>query len=73
MNDDFWNELYKDIPIPIQDGEKTTRMMIDELEREIDFHTMRSQIKRWVKEGKLISVGARIVEGKLSQAYKAVK
>jgi hypothetical protein len=72
MNDDFWNELYRDVPIEIQEGEKTLRMMIEEIDRGMTHDTMKAQVKRWIKEGKIVSVGFRIVGGKLAQAYKAV-
>jgi len=73
MNDDFWNELYKDVPVEIQEGEKTIRMMIEETGKNFMHTTMQLQINRWIKEGKLIYVGRRILpDGKIAKAYKAV-
>ena len=69
---DAWGTLYADVPIVIQEGEKTVRMMTQELGREIEFKTMQRQIKTWVKEGRLVSVGKRIDQGKLAEAYKMV-
>jgi hypothetical protein len=69
---DFWEELYKAVPILIQPGEKTIPMMMDELDREVTHNTMSNQVKQWVKEGKLVSVGMRISNGKLAKAYKPV-
>jgi len=72
-NDDFWKELYKDVPIPLKPGEKTVPMMIDEIpDRSCEYQTMSNMVKKWVKEGKLVSVGMRISNGKLAQAYKVV-
>ena len=61
MNDEFWDELYKDIPIPLQPGEKSIPMMM--LETNVTgYHCIERQVKKWVKEGKLIYVGIRIGE-----------
>ena len=68
-----WEELYKDVPILIQSDEKTIPMMISELDRPVEYSTMKRQVKLWVAEGKLVSVGKRIDgNGKLSEAYKVV-
>jgi hypothetical protein len=67
---DFWNELYKDVPIMLQPGEKTVSMMIEEIGRAMEFDTMKRNVNRWVKEGKLISVGTRLVKGRHAQAYR---
>ena len=68
-----WEELYKDVPNLLQEGEKTVPMMILELERPIEYSTMKRQVKTWLQEGKIISVGKRIDHnGKLSEAYKVV-
>ena len=68
-----WQELYAEVPILIQEGEKTVRMMMDELGRDIEFKTMQRQIKMWVNDGKLKSIGKRIdPNGKLAEAYKVV-
>ena len=68
-----WEELYKDVPILIQSDEKTIPMMISELDRPVEYSTMKRQVKLWVAEGKLKSVGKRIDgNGKLSEAYKVV-
>jgi len=73
MNDAFWDELYADVPRPIQPGEKTIQMMIEDTGREdMDFKTMRRQVRVWVRAGRLVSVGNRIYNGKLAEAYKAV-
>jgi hypothetical protein len=70
---DFWNELYKDIPEPLQSGEKTVNMMIEETGKEMNHHSMDKQIKKWVSDGKLICVGNRItVGGYRAKAYKLV-
>ena len=61
IEDGFWEELYKDIPLPLQPGEKTIAMMIEELG--IDRHSMDRQINKWIKEGKLICVGERLTIG----------
>lgn len=71
MNNGFWEELFKDVPVMLQDGEKTISMMINELGRPMDFKTMQNQVKRWVAEGKLEPVGKRIVaNGKAAEAYR---
>ena len=68
-----WEELYKDVPILIQSDEKTIPMMISELDRPVEYSTMKRQVKLWVAEGKLVSVGKRIDgKGKLSEAKKVV-
>ena len=68
-----WEELYKDVPILIQSDEKTIPMMISELDRPVEYSTMKRQVKLWVAEGKLVSVGKWIDgNGKLSEAYKVV-
>lgn len=68
-----WDELYQDVPNLIQAGEKTVPMMINELGRPMEFKTMQRQVKKWLAEGKLTSVGKRIdANGKLAEAYKVV-
>ena len=68
-----WQELYKDVPTMLQADEKTVPMMISELDRPVEYSTMKRQVKLWVAEGKLVSVGKRIDgNGKLSEAYKVV-
>lgn len=70
-HDDFWEELYKEIPIPLQPGEKTIPMMIEELGRHCEHGTMDIKVKKWVAEGKLIFVGIRMTDsGRLSKAYR---
>ena len=60
-HDEFWDELYKDIPIPLQPGEKSIPMMM--LENNVTgYHCMERQVKKWIKEGKLTCVGDRIGE-----------
>jgi hypothetical protein len=72
-DDSFWEELYKDIPIPLQPGEKTLPMMIEDIGRKIDHHTMTKQVDKWIEEGKLIFVGIRITNtGNIAKAYKKV-
>jgi len=69
-HDEFWDELYKDIPIPLQPGEKSIPMMM--LENNVTgYHCMERQVKKWIKEGKLICVGERIgEEGHYVKAYR---
>lgn len=73
MDDAFWKELYTDIPIPLQPGEKTIPMMMEEIGSSIDRHTMERQIKKWIEEGKLEYVGERITAtGNRAKAYKKI-
>jgi hypothetical protein len=70
MNDEFWDELYKDIPLPLQPGEKTITMMMEEI-GSLDRHSMDRQIAKWIVEGKLICVGERLTIGNnRAKAYK---
>ena len=69
-HDEFWDELYKDIPIPLQPGEKSIPMMIQET-NVTGYHCVERQVKKWVKEGKLIYAGIRISDtGHYVKAYK---
>jgi len=73
MNDDFWEELYKDIPEPLQPGEKTVTMMMEEIGN-LDRKSMERQIAKWIAEGRLICVGERFTIGNnRAKAYKAAQ
>ena len=72
MNDDAWDELLKDIPIELQPGEVTVPMLIERLDRPIDYKTMKKQVERWVEEGKAVRVGKRIYNNASAEAYKVI-
>jgi len=71
IEDGFWEELYKDIPLPLQPGEKTIAMMIEELGNNMDRKSMERQASKWIREGKLICVGDRLTIGNnRAKAYR---
>jgi hypothetical protein len=70
IDDKFWEEIYRDIPIALQPDEKTIPMMIEESGRECDYKTMSRQVKLWIREGKLVFVGMRMYNGNYAKAYK---
>ena len=52
-----WQALYTDVPPELAEGEKTAGMIAAELG--VHPGTARTLIKKWLKEGRLVSVGYR--------------
>jgi Mn-dependent DtxR family transcriptional regulator len=65
--EEFWRQIYNSVLIEPQEGEKTIGMIAKELG--VSYHTARYMVIRWVKEGRLISVGKRLVNGREMDAW----
>lgn len=68
LPDEFWKELYEDIPAQLELGEKTRSMIAADLH--CDIKTAQKIIDEWVKKGRLVPVGERMVRGKKLPAWK---
>jgi len=72
MDDDTWDDIYNMFTQPLQEGEKTIKMMMEERGIKTSRRAMQDRVDRFVIDGKLIFVGKRLVGSRLSNAYKLV-
>lgn len=71
LTDEFLDELFHDIPRPIEPGEITIRMVSSRYG--CTEGTARGWIEKKVAEGVLESIGKRLVKGRTSQAWRKMK
>lgn len=72
---DLWNALYANVPKvapPLGPNEKTKMMIAAELNK--DSRRIQPVIDKWLKEGKIVSVGMRRYQnGTEAEAYRPVE
>jgi hypothetical protein len=71
LPDNFWEELYSDIPKPPQPGEKTLSDIAIDLQ--CDRRRARQIVEKWVADKKLEYAGKRIVRGRSMDAWKPLE
>jgi hypothetical protein len=71
VSGDFWEELFSDMPKPLQEGEITCRMFVERYG--CTDNTAKLRLTEKVKAGLLEYIGKRTIKGRAVDAWRRVK
>ena len=72
MDEEFWDELLSTLPTELQPGEVTVGMLLEKAQV-LDHKSMKRRVDQWIKEGKVVYVGKRLIHGRSTDAYRMAK
>lgn len=67
--DEQWKDLYESLPQPLKAGEKTIRMIAEDVGTDYRSKRFKDMLADLIQKGKIVSVGERVQSGKIVSAY----
>lgn len=69
---DAWGTILAEVPLELGEGEHTINTLIELYQGRVSISTMQTYVSKWLKEGKIESVGKRRYNGRICNGYRVV-